>query len=41
MITADATMPTVILEPAGGLMLFAEPIIGGRFVLSAADHGDF
>jgi hypothetical protein len=41
MITADATGPTVVLGPAGGLMLFAEPIIGGRAVLTAADHGDF
>jgi hypothetical protein len=38
MITADATAPTIVLEASSGLMLFAEPIAGGRFVLAAAEH---
>ena len=37
MLIADAFAPTVVLEPAGGLMLFAEPL-GSNTVVSAAEH---
>ena len=39
MLAADATAPTVILEPTRGFMLAAEPVAGdSRFVLVAAEH---
>ncbi|MBA2542960.1 MAG: hypothetical protein H0V17_25160 [Deltaproteobacteria bacterium] len=38
MLAAEATAPTVVLEAAGGSMLFAEPSGGASFELNAASH---